>query len=346
MKQHLNTLYVTREGTWLSLDGESVAVSLRGQRLIRVPLRNLEAIQTFGWDIAASPQLMAHCAKVGVRIAFCNPHGKLLCNVTGFTPGNVLLRRQQYRMADDAAASLAVAREMVAAKILNARCVLQRGLRDRAESSLPELLRLEAQEAVRDMGRSVQRARQVDSAAGLLGVEGAAAERYFCAFPCLLTAEGFCFDHRNRRPPKDPVNALLSFAYALLSSDCKSALEAVGLDSAVGFYHRDRPGRPGLALDLMEELRAPLADRLALTLLNRRQLSESDFTEDEGGGVRLSDDARRTVLTHWQERKKETLIHPFLQEKITLGMLPHIQARLLAQHVRGALDAYPPMFWK
>ncbi len=346
MKQHLNTLYVTRDDTWLSLDGESVAVSQHGQRLIRVPLRNLEAIQTFGWNIGASPQLMGHCAKAGVRLSFCNPNGKLLCNVTGFSPGNVLLRRQQYRLADDAAASLAVAREMVAAKILNARCVLQRGLRDRADTVHSEEQRRDIRETVRALASCVQRARMAESAQVLLGVEGVAAERYFGVFPSLLTVGVFRFDHRNRRPPKDPVNALLSFAYSLLSNDCKSALESVGLDSAVGFYHRDRPGRSGLALDMMEELRAPLADRLALTLMNRRQLGEHDFTRDEGGGVRLSDDARRTVLTHWQERKKEMIQHPFLQEKITLGMLPHIQARLLAQHVRGALDAYPPMFWK
>ncbi len=346
MKQHLNTLYVTREGSRLTLDGESVSVNLKGQRLIRVPFCNLEAIQCFGWNIGATPQLMAHCAQVGVHLAFCNPNGKLLCKVSGFTHGNVLLRRQQYRLADDPFGSLRIARVMVAAKILNARCVLQRGLRDRAEAEMPEGLRQAAREAVRDMGRSVRRAREAASAAVLLGVEGAAAENYFGAFPCLLAVEDFRFDHRNRRPPQDPVNALLSFAYALLANDCKSALEAVGLDSAVGFYHRDRPGRPGLALDLMEELRAPLADRLALTLLNRRQLGASDFAQDEGGAVRLSDDARRTVLTAWQERKKETLMHPFLQERITLGMLPHIQARLLAQHVRGALDAYPPMFWK
>ncbi|MCD7797909.1 MAG: type I-C CRISPR-associated endonuclease Cas1c [Akkermansiaceae bacterium] len=344
MKQHLNTLYVTREGSYLSLDGETVSVSLHRQRLIRVPLRNLEAIQTFGWDIGASPHLMAHCAEAGVRIAFCNPHGKLLCNVTGFTHGNVLLRRQQYRMADDARASLNVAREMVAAKILNARCVLQRGLRDRTD--MTEAERHAAAEAVRDMARGVRRARAAESASALLGVEGNAAECYFGAFGSLLAGEDFRFDRRSRRPPKDPVNALLSFAYALLSSDCKSALEAVGLDSAVGFYHRDRPGRPGLALDLMEEFRAPLADRLALTLLNRRQLSPGDFAVDEGGSVRLTDDARRTVLTTWQERKKEMIVHPFLQERVTLGLLPHIQARLLAQRVRGALDAYPPMFWK
>ncbi len=346
MKQHLNTLYVTREGSRLSLDGESVAVTLKGQRLLRVPLCNLEAIQTFGWNIGATPQLMAHCAQVGVHLAFCNPNGRLLCRVSGFTAGNVLLRRQQYRVADDPFTSLRIAREMVAAKILNARCVLQRGLRDRAGADLPAGLRTAAQEAVREMARSVHRARESASAAILLGVEGAAAESYFSAFPSLLAVEDFRFDHRNRRPPRDPVNALLSFAYSLLTSDCKSALEGVGLDSAVGVYHRDRPGRPGLALDLMEELRAPLADRLALTLLNRRQLGPADFTQDEGGAVRLSDDGRRTVLSHWQERKKETIMHPFLQERITLGMLPHIQARLLAQHLRGALDAYPPMFWK
>ncbi len=235
---------------------------------------------------------------------------------------------------------------MVAAKILNARAILQRGLRDRTDESMPEQQRLLAREAVRDMGRSVQHAREAATAAILLGVEGAAAERYFGAFSCLLVSNELRFEQRTRRPPGDPVNALLSFAYALLVSDCKSALEAVGLDSAVGFYHRDRPGRPGLALDLMEEFRAPLADRLALTLLNRRQLGKKDFITDEGGGVNLTDDARRIVLTHWQERKKETLVHPFLQERITIGLLPHIQARLLAQHIRGALDAYPPMYWK
>lgn len=340
MKKHLNTLYVTKEDTWLSLDGETVAVSLHGERLLRVPLVNLEAIQTFGWNIGASPGLMAACAEKGVHIAFCNPRGRLLCNVSGFSHGNVLLRRLQYRLADNSEGALCVAREMIAAKILNARMVLQRILRDHSEHAA------ELNSVISDLAVSVRSARHSSTHAELLGVEGHAAERYFSAFSNLIIPNEFTFDSRNRRPPGDPVNAMLSFAYALLTNDCKSALEGVGLDSAVGLLHKDRPGRPGLALDLMEELRAPMADRLVLALLNRRQLKLKDFNADPVGGVRLSDDARKVVLTAWQERKGEIILHPFLKEKITIGMLPHIQARLLAQHVRGALNAYPPMIWK
>lgn len=340
MKKHLNTLYVTREDSWLSLDGETVTVSQHGQRLIRVPLHNLEAIQTFGWNIGATPQLMAHCAEVGVHIAFCSPNGRLLCRISGFSPGNVLLRRQQYRLADRPEGSLVIARNIIAAKILNSRQVLQRGLRER------EIENPDVSQAVRNMAAAVRNVRVATTASELLGLEGNAAESYFGVFESLITADGFSFSHRNRRPPRDPVTALLSFAYALLASDCKSALEAVGLDSAVGFYHKDRPGRPGLALDLMEELRAPLADRFTLALINRHRLKLNDFLADAGGGMRLDDDARRTVLTAWQERKQDIILHPWLQERITIGMIPHIQARLLAQYVRGALDAYPPMLWK
>lgn len=339
MKQHLNTLYVTSDGARLTLDGETVSVSLMGAKLIRVPLHNLEAIQTFGWDIWASPQLMSECATKGIHVAFCSPYGKMMYRVAGFTSGNVLLRRQQYRLADSAEASLAIAREMVAAKVLNSRIVLQRAVRDHQQhEALLKTIDL--------LARNVRLARRAETVESLLGMEGQAAELYFAAFPSLITAPGWKFDSRNRRPPQDPVNAMLSFAYALLAADCKSAVESVGLDSCVGMYHRDRPGRPGLALDLMEEFRAPLADRLVLSLLNRRQISEKDFAIESSGGVRLSDDARRLVLRSWQERKSETLLHPLLQEKVTIGLLPHIQARLLAQHIRGSLDAYPPMLWK
>lgn len=339
MKQHLNTLYVTSDRARLTLDGETISVSLEGRRLIRIPLLNLEAIQTFGWDIWASPQLVAECAAKGIHVAFCTPTGKMMYRVSGFTPGNVLLRRQQYRLADSADAALAIAREMIAAKVLNARNVLQRAARDHG-------LQASLQSTIDLLGRNVRLARRAENAARLLGLEGQSAELYFAAFPTLITAPGWSFDARNRRPPRDPVNALLSFAYALLAADCKSAVESVGLDSCVGIYHRDRPGRPGLALDLMEEFRAPLADRLVLSLLNRRQVTEKDFNTDPAGGIRLSDSARKLVLTTWQERKVESLLHPLLQEKITIGLLPHIQARLLAQHIRGALDAYPPMLWK
>ncbi len=340
MKKHLNTLYITTEDTWLSLDGETVSVRLPGRESVRVPLVNLEAIQTFGWNIMATPQLMAHCAECNVHISFCSPYGKFLCRVTGYAPGNVLLRRAQYRLADDPIASIVIAREMVAAKILNARTVLLRVCRDYSERAAT------LQGSARALAAYVQQARQASSAAQLLGIEGAAAECYFSAFPLFLLSDEWVFNARNRRPPLDPVNSLLSFVYTLLAADCKSALEAVGLDHAVGVYHKDRSGRPSLALDLMEEFRAPLADRTVLTLLNRKQLSQRDFIREEGGFVRLTDDARKLVITTWQERKKTEVMHPFLQEKMTIGMLPHIQARLLAQHIRGALDAYPPMLWK
>lgn len=340
MKKHLNTLYITKEDAWLSLDGETVAVSLYGERLLRIPLVNLEAIQTFGWNIGASPALMAACAEKGIHIAFCNPRGRLLCNVSGFTHGNVLLRRHQYRMADNLKESLFVAKEMIAAKILNSRTVLQRIARDHSELA-PVL-----GSVIKELAVSTRCARRASSHAELLGVEGHAAERYFSVFSHLIIPSEFTFESRNRRPPTDPVNALLSFVYSLLSNDCKSALEAVGLDSAVGLLHKERPGRPGLALDLMEEVRAPMADRLVLALLNRRQLKHTDFHMENSVGVRLSDNARKVVLTAWQERKAEMILHPFLKEKITMGMLLHIQARLLAQHIRGALNAYPPMIWK
>ena len=338
MKQHLNTLYITTDGIRLLLNGETVEITHHGQSLRRIPFLNLEAIQTFGWDIGASPQLMARCSELGINLSFCSPSGHFLCRVCGYTHGNVLLRRQQYRLADDPFSRITIAREMVAAKILNARTVLQRAVRD---YDLPDL-----QPAINRLEHAVRQARQESSEQRLLGIEGSAADVYFGAIPRLITAPGFVFTSRNRRPPTDPFNALLSFVYTLLASDCKSAAEAVGLDSAVGLYHRERPGRPSLALDLMEEFRAPLADRCALTLINRRQTTPDDFEHQESGAVLLSDTARKTVITHWQQRKNDIITHPFLQDKITLGLLPHIQARLLAQHLRGALDAYPPYIQK
>lgn len=338
MKQQLNTLYLTTDGLWLGLNGETVDITRNGQSLRRIPLLNLEAIQSFGWDIGASPQLMARCAELGISISFCSPSGRFLCRVCGYTHGNVLLRRQQYRIADDPFARIRIAREMVAAKILNARSILQRAVRDYER---PEL-----QPVINRLGGAVQQARQENAENRLLGIEGAAADLYFSAIPRLITVPGFAFSTRSRRPPTDPFNALLSFVYSLLANDCKSAAEAVGLDSAVGMYHRERPGRPSLALDLMEEFRAPLADRCVLTLINRRQITPSDFEYQESGAVLLSDSARKTVLTHWQQRKQDSITHPFLQEKVTLGLLPHLQARLLAQHLRGALDAYPPYLQK
>lgn len=344
MKPLLNTLYVTRDSTRLTKDGECVSVWLRSDRLLRIPLHNLESIQTFGWSISATPELLAECAQRGIAISQCNPNGRLLYRVCGMSKGNVLLRRAQYRLADNAPMALEVSKLLITAKILNARGVLLRSRRD--NGSLHPSQAGELAHTCREMETLVTQAQQADTREKLLGIEGRAAERYFCAFPHCIQNQEFSFTSRNRRPPKDPINALMSFAYALLSNDCRSALEAVGLDAAVGFFHQDRPGRPGLALDLMEELRAPLADRLVLTLVNRRQLSPDDFLTDEQGGVTLSDTARKLVIRHWQERKQKPIMHPFLNERISIGLIPHVQARLLAQHIRNALDAYPPMFWR
>lgn len=340
MRKHLNTLYITKEKAYLSLDGETISIKRPDEKAVRLPLHNIEAIMSFSWDTIASPPLMAACAAKGICLSFCDPHGRLLCRVDGFSHGNVLLRRQQYRMADDKVASLRIAQNMVAGKIYNARLLLQRAVRDK-----PELAE-QCEKQLQHMAFSVKDARKAQSLDALLGIEVYAAEEYFSAFRHTLYNPDMAFQKRTRRPPKDEINAIMSFLYSLLSHDCRSAAEACGLDSAVGFYHQDRPGRASLALDLMEELRAPLADRMARSLVNLKQIQPKNFEKDAGDAYRLDDDGRKIILQSWQERKKSEILHPFLQEKITIGMIPHIQARLLAQHIRGALDEYPPMIWK
>ncbi len=339
MRQHLNTLFVTREGVYLSKDGAAVDVRQDGQSLLRVPLHNLDGIVALGYDIGASAHLMAACAEANVTLSFCTPHGRFLAAVRGFTPGNVLLRRAQYRVSDDPALSLRIAVPMIAAKLANARAVLLRAMRD--HSPVPAL-----ETAAAILARGARSLALVENADGLRGIEGESAAAYFTAFPHLLKADGFDFPGRIRRPPTDPVNALLSFFYSLLAHDCRSALESVGLDAAVGFLHRDRPGRPSLALDLMEEFRPVLADRAALTLLNRKQITARDFIRQETGAVELREDARKLALTTWQERKRDEIMHPYLGEKTTVGLLPFVQARLLACLLRGDLDAYPAFLWR
>jgi CRISPR-associated protein Cas1 len=305
-----------------------------------VPLHNLDGIVTLGWDIGMSPGLMQACAAGGVTVSFCNPYGKFLAAAVGFSPGNVMLRRQQYRVADDKPAAVLVAREMVAAKITNCRTVLLRAARDHGRG--------EMESAGRRLASRAQDARLCTDLEVLRGIEGDAADTYFQHLSACTTHGDptLLFDGRSRRPPLDPFNCLLSFLYSLLAHDCRSALESTGLDAAVGFLHRDRSGRPGMALDLMEEFRPMLADRLALSLLNRKQLNARDFETQESGAVLLRDAARKAVLTAWQERKQEEITHPFLGEKTTVGLLVHLQARLLARHLRGDLDAYPPFLWK
>lgn len=339
MKQHLNTLFVTREGAYLRKDGAAVEVRHEGESLLRVPLHNLDGIVCLGYDIGASAQLMAGCSEAGVTLSFCSPYGRFLAAIRGFTPGNVLLRRAQYRLADDRDSCAKFAGSFIAAKLTNGKNVLLRNARDHgAHPSIDEsvqVLRRNAAAALRTHDPDSQR-----------GLEGDAANSYFAAFSQLITVSGFEFPGRFRRPPTDPVNALLSFAYSLLAHDCRSALESVGLDAAVGFLHRDRPGRPSLALDLMEEFRPVLADRCVLTLVNRRQIRHSDFVCRETGAVELTDDARKRFLVAWQERKQDTITHPFLQEKMSLGLVPFIQARLLARAIRSDLDGYPPFIWR
>jgi len=339
MKKHLNTLFVTREGAWLRKDGAAVEVRLEGETLLRVPLHNLDGIVAMGYDIAASAQLMAACAEAGVTLSFTSPNGKFMAAVRGFTQGNVLLRRAQYRIADDEPACADIAARMVAAKIANARTILVRAARERRDETALE-------QAIADLARQARAAHACRQLDPLRGIEGEAAGTWFGVLASLLQAPGFEFGGRVRRPPKDRVNALLSFCYSLLAHDCRSALESVGLDAGVGFLHRDRPGRPSLALDLMEEFRSVIADRCVLSLINRRQIQPNDFIDRETGAVELQEESRKRVLVAWQERKQEEIRHPFLDEKISYGLLPFIQARLLARAIRGDLDAYPAFLLK
>jgi CRISPR-associated protein Cas1 len=344
MRRHLNTIYVTSENAWVRKDGENLVIEVDGQELGRAPLHMLEGLVCFS-RAGASPAALAACAGAGICVSLLDPNGRFLARVEGARSGNVLLRRRQYRLADDLLQSLPIVSSIVAAKAANQRAVLRRALRDHGDT-LPALSceALTAAEArLTDIAR---RALQGKDVASLRGIEGEAAQVYFSIFPHFIRAEGFSFTTRSRRPPLDPINALLSFLYALLGHDCRSALETVGLDPQVGFLHTDRPGRASLALDLMEEFRPVLADRLALSLINRRQLVVKDFIVEDGGAVRLTDAARKTVLVAYQERKKDELTHPFLDEKMTLGLVPHIQAQLLARHLRGDMDGYPAFIWK
>lgn len=344
MKHHLNTLFIQTDGACLSKEGQTVRVRVEGEVKIRIPIHTLGGIVCFG-RVNASTPLLTLCAEQGVAVSFLSSTGRLQARVTGFTPGNVLLRREQYRRADSERDSLTIASGMVAGKIANSRTVLLRAARDHGDNSGA------LGDAARRLAQSAHQALGASSLDILRGVEGEAASDYFGVFNRLVTlppgeAGTFHIQGRNRRPPTDPMNALLSFLYAMLAHDARSACEACGLDPAVGFLHRDRPGRPSLALDLMEELRPVLCDRVALTLVNRRQIGARDFISLPNGAVRMSDSARRAVLTAYQERKQETIMHPYLLERTTFGLVVHLQARLLSRLLRGELDAYPAFVWK
>lgn len=346
MRRHLNTLYITTQGAWLSKDGENVVVSLEGKELARVPVHTIGAIVGFG-RVLVSPPLMGACGAGGISITHFTEEGRFLARVEGPVSGNVLLRRTQYRWADDPQRRDAIIRSIVIGKTLNQRAVLARALRDHSDT-MPDAERAVVSTATDRLASIARRAEKPADAEVLRGLEGEAAQVYFSVFGHLIRGdhETFQFTGRNRRPPLDPVNALLSFIYALLTADIRSALESVGLDPAVGYLHADRPGRPSLALDLIEEFRPFFADRLALSLINRRQLAAKDFRRIGNGACLLTGEGRKAVLIAYQERKRDDLLHPFIEEKATVGLLWHIQAQLLARHLRGDLDGYPPFVWK
>ena len=343
MKQLLNTLFVTSEDIYLSLEGENVLANRDREVVARYPLHTLQTIVSFSYS-GASPALMGACAEKRIGLAFCTPRGKFLARVCGESNGNVLLRRKQYRIADDPRQSCTVARYMIFGKLSNSAASIQRTLRDHA----PRVENCGLEEAAGQIRKLLPQVLEVPDMEALRGLEGVGAAAYFGVFDHMLLnrKEDFFFRGRSRRPPLDRVNAMLSFAYSLLAHDCARALESVGLDPYVGFLHRDRPGRESLALDLMEELRPCMADRFVLTLVNNRMVRPEDFQAQDSGAVLLTDEGRKKFLKAWQERKRDTLTHPYLNEKMSWGLIPYVQALLLARYLRGDLDAYPPFLWK
>lgn len=343
MKKLLNTLYVTTSNVYLSLDGENIVLLQEQSEIGRIPLHNLEGIVCFGYR-GVSPALMGACAEKGINLCFLTQHGRFLARVTGPVSGNVLLRNTQYFRAADETQSLAIAKSFLLGKIYNGRWCLERVKRDHS-------MRIDQKKMNDAIGQMLQALTNLENAGSrseLMGLEGIAAKAYFGAFSQMIlrNEDVFVFDGRNRRPPLDPVNAMLSFAYTLLGNEIAGALETVGLDPAVGYLHAVRPGRASLALDLLEELRAPLADRFVVKQINLGVFTKKDFLKKENGAVFMTDDARKRFLSSWQKRKQETIVHPYLKEKIQWGMVAYAQAMLLSRYLRGDLDAYPPLLWK
>lgn len=343
MKKLLNTLYVTSEHSYLGLEGETIVVYDDKKEIGRLPLHNLEGIVSFGYR-GTSPALMGACAERNISLCYVSPQGKFLARVTGSTHGNVLLRRQQFLSCQDESMSLGIAKNCITGKVYNARWVLERAVRDHEMQIDAERVK----EVSMQLKDSLKLIREAESKDQLRGYEGEAASLYFSVFDELILQQkkDFRFQGRNKRPPMDQVNAMLSFVYTLLTNQITSALEVVGLDPYVGYLHTDRPGRVSLALDLIEELRAVYADRFVLSLINKKIVSPKNFTRKENGAVLMDDELRKKLLVEWQTKKKEVISHPFLKEKVEWGMVPYVQAMLLARYLRGDLDGYPVFLWK
>ncbi|MDR1940060.1 MAG: type I-C CRISPR-associated endonuclease Cas1c [Clostridiales bacterium] len=342
MKKLLNVLYITLPDAAISLEDENVCVKKDGAVLLKVPLLTLEGIVSFSY-FGATSKLMCECARRNITLSFVDEYGRFLGTVYGESKGNVLLRKEQYRISDDAR-GLEYAKSFVFGKLHNQKWVVERAIRDyplRVDGVKLKAASVQITENMRELLSCPDM--------GLLrAAEGNAAQSYFRVFDGLVlqNKDCFLFENRNRRPPLDPINALLSFAYSLLAGECRHALEAVGLDAYVGFMHADRPGRASLALDLMEELRPQYADRFVLSLINRKEILPDDFERSEAGAVLLTKEARKKFLSAWQQRKKDEIKHPFLNEKLEWGLIPHVQALLLARTIRGDLERYPPFLWK
>lgn len=343
MRKLLNTLYITSPHYYLSLDGENIVLLSEDKIVNRIPLHNLEGIVTCGFK-GVSPALMGKCAADNISLCFLKPSGKFLARVSGEEKGNIALRKTQYRVSENKEESLEYAKSFIIGKLYNSRQVVERAARDYP-------LRLDTEKLKNvsgDIRNSIFSAKNCESADVLLGVEGEAASRYFSVFDDLILQQknDFYFKTRNKRPPLDNVNSMLSLSYTLLASMCASALETVGLDPYVGFFHTDRPGRKSLSLDLMEELRSVFADRFVLSLINKKIISPKGFTKMQNGAIIMDENTRRLFLSEWQKRKAETITHPFLKEKVEWGVVPYVQALLLARALRGDIDAYPPFMWK
>ena len=343
MKKLLNTLYVTSENSYLALDGENIVILEDKQEIGRLPLHNLEGIVSFGYR-GTSPALMGACAERNISLCYVSPQGKFLARVSGRTKGNVILREQQYESSFDEKISFSIAQNCIIGKVFNARWVLERAVRDHNLQIDVDRVK----EASEKLKNSLEYIKNCKSKEQLRGYEGEAASIYFSVFNELILQQktNFVFGGRSKRPPMDNVNAMLSFVYTLLTNQIVSALECVGLDPYIGYLHTERPGRVSLALDLIEELRAVLADRFVLSLINKKIVSKKNFKVMENGAVLMDDELRKKLLTEWQNKKKESLTHPYLKEKIQWGMVSYVQAMLLARYLRGDLDGYPVFLWK